>query len=56
MKKWYLPVLVFLISTLQSCIVVGGVFRAGFKMGIYSVFLIAGLIIWVIYKRSNRRR
>ncbi len=55
MKKRFLPVLM-LLCTLQSCIVVGGVFRAGFKMGIYSVFLIAGLIIWVIFKRSNRRR
>jgi hypothetical protein len=35
--------------------VVGGVFRAGFKMGIYSVLIIVGLIVWIISKRSNRR-
>ncbi|MGI4806232.1 MAG: hypothetical protein ACRYFL_15810 [Janthinobacterium lividum] len=56
MKKRFLPILMIIMSTLQSCMVVGGVFRAGFKMGIYSVFLIIGLIIWVISKRSNRRR
>ena len=55
MKKRFLPGLIMLMSSLQSCIVVGGVFRAGFKMGIYSVFLIVGLIIWIISKRSNRR-
>lgn len=55
MKKWYLLVLLTLTSTLQSCMMVGGVFRAGFKMGIYSVLIIAGLIIWVIVKRSNRK-
>ncbi|HEX8460957.1 MAG TPA: phosphatidate cytidylyltransferase [Segetibacter sp.] len=56
MKKWYLLVLLTLTSTLQSCMVVGGVFRAGVKLGIYSVFIIAGIIIWVISKRANRRK
>ncbi len=55
MIKRILPGLILLICTLQSCIVVGGVFRAGFKMGIYSVFIIIGLIIWVISKRSKHR-
>lgn len=55
MKKRFLLSLIILVYTLQSCIVVGGVFRAGFKMGIYSIFLILGLLIWVIFKRSNRK-
>ncbi len=55
MKKRFLLSLIILVTTLQSCIVVGGVFRAGFKMGIYSIFLILGLLIWVIFKRSNRK-
>lgn len=55
MKKRFLLGLIILTNTLQSCIVVGGVFRAGFKMGIYSIFLILGFLIWVISKRSNRK-
>ncbi len=55
MKKRFLISLLGLITILQSCIVVGGVFRAGFKMGIYSIFLILGLLVWVIFKRSNRK-
>ncbi len=55
MKKWFLIALFSLTTALQSCMVVGGVFRAGFKMGIYSVFLILGLLIWIISKRSNRK-
>ncbi len=54
MKKRFLIGSLGLITTLQSCIVVGGVFRAGFRMGIYSVFIILALIVWVIFKRSNR--
>ncbi len=55
MKKRFLISLLSLTTILQSCMVVGGVFRAGFKMGIYSVFLILGLLVWVIFKRSNRK-
>ncbi len=55
MKKLFSIGLLSLITTLQSCMVIGGVFRAGFKMGIYSVLLFFGLIVWVIFKRSNRR-
>ncbi|MVN22584.1 hypothetical protein [Mucilaginibacter arboris] len=55
MKKWFLFGLFSLTTTFQSCMVVGGVFRAGFKMGIYSVLIFVGLIVWVISKRSNRR-
>lgn len=54
MKKLLSIGFLSLITLLQSCMVVGGVFRAGFKMGIYFVFLIVGLVIWIIFKRSNR--
>ncbi len=55
MKKRFLISMFTLTAILNSCMVVGGVFRAGFKMGIYFVFLVLGLIVWIILKRSNRR-
>lgn len=55
MKKQFLFGLLGLATTLQSCMAVGGIFRAGFKMGIYSVFIILGLLIWIISKRSKRK-
>lgn len=55
MKKRFLPGILVLTIALQGCIAVEGVFRAGFRMGIYSVFLIFGLIVWIIYKRSQNK-
>ncbi|WP_299289247.1 hypothetical protein [uncultured Mucilaginibacter sp.] len=55
MKKRVLFGLLILAGTMQSCMVVGGVFRAGFKLGIYSVLIILGLFVWIISKRPNRR-
>lgn len=56
MKKRFLISILMLATILQSCIAVEGVFKAGFKMGIYSVFLIFGLIIWIIYKRLKNSK
>lgn len=55
MKKLQYLALILMAVTLNSCYMfVGSVFRLGFRMGIYSVFIIIGLIIWVINKRNKR--
>lgn len=43
------------ILMLNSCMLVGSVFKAGFKLGIYSIFILAAIVGWLIYKRGNRR-
>jgi hypothetical protein len=56
MKKIHYLALAVMAITLNSCyMLIGSVFRLGFKMGIYSVFIIVGVIIWVISKRYKRK-
>ncbi|EHQ27739.1 hypothetical protein Mucpa_3641 [Mucilaginibacter paludis DSM 18603] len=56
MKKIHYLGLLVTAVTLNSCFsIVGSVFRLGFRMGIYSVFIIIGLLIWVISKRGKRK-
>lgn len=57
MKKIHYLVLVLMAITLNSCYMslIGSMFRLGFKMGIWSVFIVIGLIIWVISKRGKRK-
>jgi uncharacterized transporter YbjL len=56
MKKIHYLALFVMAITLNSCyMLIGSVFRLGFRMGIYSVFIVIGLIIWVINKRGNRK-
>ena len=57
MKKIHYLVLLLIAVTTTSCyMLIGNVFRLGFRMGIYSVFIIIGLIIWIISKRGKRGR
>lgn len=59
MKKIHYLVLALMAISLNRCyIFVGSVFRLGFRMGIYSVLIIIGLIIWmikIINKRGNQK-
>jgi hypothetical protein len=56
MKKIHYAGLVLIAISLNSCyMLVGSVFRLGFKMGIWSVFILIGLLIWIINKRGNRK-
>lgn len=56
MKKLHYLALTLLAITLNSCyMLVGSVFRIGFRMGIWSVLIVIGIIIWVIDKRGKRK-
>jgi hypothetical protein len=56
MKKIQYLALLLMAITLTSCInMVGTFFKLGFKMGIWSIFILIGLLIWVISKRGKRR-
>jgi hypothetical protein len=56
MKKLHYLALALMAVTLNSCyMLIGSVFRLGFRMGIYSVFILIGLLIWIINKRGNRK-
>ena len=56
-NKIYYPLLIIIAITFNSCFaVIGSAIRLGFKLGVYSVFIIIGVIIWVIYKRGKNMR
>lgn len=48
MKKLYIPVLLLLITTLNSCEVIGGIFKAGAVVGVIAVIVVIAVIIWLI--------
>lgn len=53
MKKNYgilLTALFFVLTTLSSCEVIGGIFKAGVWVGVLLVVLVVGIILWVIGK------
>ncbi|WP_345949947.1 MULTISPECIES: phosphatidate cytidylyltransferase [unclassified Mucilaginibacter] len=57
MKKLVFPTLFSMLLFLSSCEIVGGIFKAGFYVGVSIVVLIVILIIYLILKfrgGSNR--
>ena len=57
MKKLIFPALLYVLLTLSSCEVIGGIFKAGFYVGIIGVLIVVALIIYLIIKfrgGSNR--
>ncbi|MBE9599141.1 hypothetical protein [Pedobacter sp. MC2016-24] len=52
MTKRYLPlaIIAFLSTTLMSCELVQGIFKAGLWTGIIVVVLVLALVIWIISK------
>jgi len=57
MKKTYYLLLLIVSITLNSCFaIIGSAIRLGFKMGIYSVFIMIGLLCWVIMKRGKNKK
>ncbi|HEY2349369.1 MAG TPA: phosphatidate cytidylyltransferase [Puia sp.] len=53
MKKSLLLLMVLALVFLNSCAVVGGIFKAGVWVGILIVVFIVGIIIWLV-TRSNK--
>ncbi|WP_165953070.1 hypothetical protein [Pedobacter changchengzhani] len=51
MKKIFpLAIIAFLCTTLSSCEVIGGIFKAGVWSGVIVVVIVLALIIWVLSK------
>lgn len=48
MKKMYLPMLFVALLGLSSCSVITGIFKAGAFVGILSVVIVIGIILWII--------
>ncbi len=54
MKKIYFTLIIFLTTILSSCELVGGIFKAGYYVGIFVVVFIL-IIIGVIFYYLRRR-
>jgi len=48
MKKYFILPMVALMLSLNSCAVVGGIFKAGAVVGIIAVVIVVAIIIWPI--------
>jgi hypothetical protein len=48
MKKSLTPLLALMMIFLNSCAVVGGIFKAGVWVGVLIVVFIIGIIIWLV--------
>jgi hypothetical protein len=47
MKKASLLLSLLVLFCLSSCSVIGGIFKAGFAVGIIAIVVVIGLIIWI---------
>jgi hypothetical protein len=48
MKKYLILPLAALMLVLNSCAVVGGIFKAGAVVGVIAVVVVIAIIIWII--------
>ncbi len=48
MKKLQAPLVFLILLSLSSCEAIAGIFKAGAVVGIISVILVIGLIIWIV--------
>ena len=53
MKKLLTPLLILVAIFLNSCAVVGGIFKAGVWVGILIVVFIIGIIIWLVTRSGK---
>ena len=54
-KQAFIIALLALFSTLQSCAVVGGIFKAGMGVGVFVVVLVIAIIIFFIVRMGKRK-
>ncbi|MXV13970.1 phosphatidate cytidylyltransferase [Hufsiella ginkgonis] len=50
LNKSYTLVLLFAITLLSSCEVIGGIFKAGAYTAIFGMIILIGLIFWIFSK------
>ncbi|MES2279581.1 MAG: lipoprotein [Bacteroidota bacterium] len=48
MKKINILFFALVVATLSSCQVIGGIFKAGFAVGIIAVLIVVFLVIWLV--------
>jgi hypothetical protein len=53
MKKVLTPLLILIAIFLNSCAIVGGIFKAGVWVGILIVVFIIGIIIWLVTRSGK---
>jgi hypothetical protein len=53
MKKLLSPLLILMAIFLNSCAIVGGIFKAGVWVGILIVVFIIGIIIWLVTRSGK---
>ena len=53
MKKLLSLLLILMVIFLNSCAVVGGIFKAGVWVGILIVVFIIGIIIWLVTRSGK---
>jgi hypothetical protein len=54
MKKLLFFLSLLLIMMLNSCAVVGGIFKAGVWVGVLLVVFVIGVIIWLVTRGSGK--
>jgi len=54
MKNINLIFFVLAMTVLSGCSVIGGIFKAGFAVGIVAVIVVIALIIWIISMFTRR--
>jgi len=48
MKRFNLLLLLSMLTILNSCTVIGDIFKAGAFVGVLAVLIVIGLIVWII--------
>jgi hypothetical protein len=53
MKKLLTPLMIMIIIFLNSCAIVGGIFKAGVWVGVLIVLFVIGVIIWLVTRSGK---
>lgn len=53
LNNYLIPIFLILMTTMSSCEVIGGIFKAGMWVGIIIVVLIIAIIFWLINKAKK---
>jgi hypothetical protein len=54
MKNFLFLLAIMMMTLLNSCAVIGGIFKAGVWVGILIVLFILGIIIWLVTRGSGK--